>query len=335
MKVRVSAPSRIHFGLFSIGKQTDREFGGAGLMLKSPRTTIELEPASRFEIRTSGETTDTNEALTSKATEFATRWYQHVESLLPVEKRDAAGLPHCRINVLERPPQHAGFGSGTQFGLSIICGLNTLFEIGNPSIQETILMAGRARRSAIGSYGFFKGGFLVERGRATSDPVSPLDFQDPFPDWPVVVAVARNQSKVFGQAEAQAFQNLPATPADQRDSITDRVREYLIPALMKKDFDSFSEEITNLGIASGRLFESIQGGVYNGEEVSRTVTAMREFGIQGTGQSSWGPAVFGLTQDMDQATALAQFLGDKFPQHELFISTADNRGANVETLEWS
>ena len=39
------APSRLHFGLFSVGNIVERQFGGVGLMIDHPTTRLQIQSA--------------------------------------------------------------------------------------------------------------------------------------------------------------------------------------------------------------------------------------------------------------------------------------------------
>jgi beta-ribofuranosylaminobenzene 5'-phosphate synthase len=61
------------------------------------------------------------------------------------------------------------------------------------------------------------------------------------------------------------------------------------------------------------------------------VEFIRRQGLPGTGQSSWGPTVFAVT-DAERAGVLAERLRERFAlsAQEVPITEADNRGAEVE-----
>jgi predicted sugar kinase len=46
--VQVSAPSRLHFGLWSLAGGTLRAFGGVGAMVERPGLSLRIEPAPHF-----------------------------------------------------------------------------------------------------------------------------------------------------------------------------------------------------------------------------------------------------------------------------------------------
>ena len=81
------------------------------------------------------------------------------------------------------------------------------------------------------------------------------------------------------------------------------------------------------------MFESIQGGPYNGDDVARLVETIRDFGIDATGQSSWGPCVFSICPDVTTAEKLIDSLSRVYGQQCEFITTfADNAGARTKVL---
>ena len=89
-------------------------------------------------------------------------------------------------------PPHVGLGSGTQLALAVGRALGELFgvSIDTPNLARAV---GRASRSAIGTWIFDEGGFVVEGGhRAGAFGVAPLLARLPFPpDWHCTVAVPR------------------------------------------------------------------------------------------------------------------------------------------------
>src|SRR5436305_802625 len=104
--ITVTAPSRLHFGLFGLAAEEGRMFGGVGAMVDSPTLKLQVRQASKFECAG---------ALAERAEVFAQRWavFHRVSQ-----------LPNGRIEVLEAPPNHVGLGVGTQLGLAVAAGLN-------------------------------------------------------------------------------------------------------------------------------------------------------------------------------------------------------------------
>ncbi len=45
--IRVTTPSRLHFGMFSFGRAETRQFGGVGAMISAPGIRLTVRPAQR------------------------------------------------------------------------------------------------------------------------------------------------------------------------------------------------------------------------------------------------------------------------------------------------
>jgi predicted sugar kinase len=76
-----------------------------------------------------------------------------------------AAPPRC-IEVLSAPPQHVGLGVGTQLALAVAAGLNASCGFAAMTPAELAACMGRGQRSAVGSYGFYHGGLIIEDGKS-------------------------------------------------------------------------------------------------------------------------------------------------------------------------
>jgi beta-ribofuranosylaminobenzene 5'-phosphate synthase len=56
---------------------------------------------------------------------------------------------------------------------------------------------------------------------------------------------------------------------------------------------------------TGRWFAAVQGGAFAPGPGAELVRRMAEWGASGVGQSSWGPAVYGIVGDEAHAARLA------------------------------
>ena len=320
----VSAPSRLHFGLFSVGKNVKRRFGGAGLMIDQARTEIEITQSSHFEILPHRDALSCQKAVAA--------WF---DSLKVPLKNDFSidqlkQLP-LKISINATPPRHSGFGSGTQLALAAAFAVNSFFELPVPPPEEIAVSIGRGKRSAIGSHGFFKGGFLVDRGKLSTDLLAPLDFQVDFPqNWRIVTMIPQNGSGLSGNQELDAFSKLPQTTQRERQQMIDIVRNQVLPGLLKTDLDTFGEGIFEFGRRSGMMFSQIQKGPYYGAEAESLVNEIRGLGIRGVGQSSWGPCIFAVLKNDCEADDLINWLE---LNHEAPLSInkcrADNQGVRT------
>jgi beta-ribofuranosylaminobenzene 5'-phosphate synthase len=79
----------------------------------------------------------------------------------------------------------------------------------------------------------------------------------------------------------------------------------LLPALVDGDLKAFGETITTIQQINGSWFAPVQGGTFASGVSTGLISKMRDWGAAGVGQSSWGPAVYAITEGDDCAAALA------------------------------
>jgi beta-RFAP synthase len=225
-------------------------------------------------------------------------------------------LPPQQIIVEEAPPEHVGLGVGTQLGLAVgrALALAWGYNLDAPDLARRV---GRGLRSAVGVYGFAHGGFLVESGKryGQEESLAPLAIRASFPsEWRVVLVTPREAPGLHGAAELEAFAHLAARP-DARartDALCRLVLLGMLPALAKADLQAFGESLYDFNARAGEAFAGVQGGVYSGPRVAECVAFLREAGVRGVGQSSWGPTVFAVVGDEDRAADLLARLSRRF-----------------------
>lgn len=322
--VTISAPSRLHFGLFSIGDLVSNQYGGIGLMIDSPRTEVTVAPDRAFNVV---------DGPGSQACRAAIEiWFDTIRSASGSEFANTKleELPAC-VEVSRLPPRHSGFGSGTQLAFASALALTRYFNLAIPSPDELAVMVGRGKRSGIGSHGFFHGGLLVDRGKCDPRQLAPLDFQTDFPEpWRIVTVLLKSESGIHGRQELNAFGNLPSSSRQQQQEMIEIVRSQIIPSVMRRDFDIFSDSLYQFGRKSGMMYAEIQKGPYNGPRIAALIEQIRQFGIQGVGQSSWGPCVFAITSNDASAKSLTEMLQNQYGDHcSIETSKADNQGAKT------
>ncbi|HEV7225600.1 MAG TPA: DUF447 domain-containing protein [Pirellulales bacterium] len=311
----VKAPSRLHFGMFSFGQPGVRQFGGAGAMIDSPGIELRISAADR--LRVDGPSSERLRTFAERAARGA-EWIPE-------------GIP-CRIEVQIAPPEHVGLGSGTQLGMAAAIGLNAFF--GGPwrTAEDFARASERGRRSAIGLHGAMAGGFLIEAGKFADEEISPLVARIELPSaWRFALFWPRGEQGLAGEAELQAFERLPPIPSAATQALCQQALLELAPAAAEQDFDRFSESLYRFGRAAGQCFAVQQGGVYASPRVARLVDRLRSLDIRGAGQSSWGPAAFALTADVQRAQELVAQIAGEAPDLESLIAAPANRGVQVET----
>ena len=79
----------------------------------------------------------------------------------------------------------------------------------------------------------------------------------------------------------------------------------MLPALADGDLHAFGSALTEVQQVTGRWFATIQGGAFARGRSAELIARMTELGAEGVGQSSWGPAVYGIVDGDAAATRLA------------------------------
>ena len=287
--VFVEAPARLHFGVLDLRGDLGRRFGGIGAAVPAPSLLLEARRAAALKAEGSD---------AARALEFARRFARH------------HGLDLRLHFCLHRSiPPHAGLGSGTQLALAVarasaeLCGLPT-------DVMSLAHAVDRGRRSGVGTWTFAYGGFVLEGGRAAGgERVAPLLARLPFPDaWRCVVVVPRGKPGLAGDDEAAAFARLPTPGARDVERVAHLVLMQLLPALAEADLAGFGAALEEVQRITGGWFAPAQGGVFAPGETGELVERLRAWGAVGVGQSSWGPAVYGIVGDRGTAQALAERL---------------------------
>lgn len=311
----VFAPSRLHFGMLSFGRPDTRQFGGVGAMISAPALRLSIAPSETLEVCGLG--ADRARQFVSRLAERAAWW------------PDRAA---CRVTIEDAPPAHAGLGSGTQLGMAVATGLAHFFGAPPQSACELAQAVGRGRRSAIGVHGAMAGGLVVESGKFASEELSPLACRVELPDqWRFVLFLATGPIGLSGEAEQRAFDQLPPAPPRITAALCRTALCELVPAAVQGDFDRFGESLYQYGRLAGECFAPAQGGVYAHPCIERLVDECRRCGVQGVGQSSWGPSVFALTESAAAAERLIEDLREagELAATKTVIASPANSGCRI------
>jgi beta-ribofuranosylaminobenzene 5'-phosphate synthase len=321
MTIRVSAPSRLHLGdidPFGLGR-----FGYAPMLaLEKPRTLVEAAPGSAVEV--SG--IDVEEA----------RLYS--ERVVKAFK-----LPGARVRVVTRAPRHFGFGSTTQLALSIGKAITLAY---GRDVNSVELAKAVQRTSTGGVHTFQHGGFVVAGGLKVARGeriltraealIPPLIVRAAVPAaWHfVVVKPLQAAAGPSGDAEEDAFQRLHRehAPVPLIHEAYFTLMAHLVPSVIEKDAAAFAATLTRLQVLVGRIYQPVQGGVFNPAS-AWVIPLLRRVGAQGIGQSSWGPAVYAFAEDRQRATRMKKEIHEEVEgRAEVFIAHANNTGVDASTL---
>ena len=307
------APARLHFGVLDLRGMLGRRFGGMGAAVPAPALQLEAERADGYSA--SGPDAE-------RAVAFARRYGESV------------GLPGgARIRVTHGMPVHSGLGSGTQLALSVARALAELYGLEHDA-ATLARQVSRGARSGVGTWLFEHGGFVLEGGRREGAGLAPLLTRLPMPEsWRCVVAVPASSPGLSGDAEAEAFRTLPAPPEREVEHIAHLVLMQLLPALVEEDLGDFGSALAEVQRVTGQWFAPSQGGPFAPGPTAQLIARFREAGAAGVGQSSWGPAVYGLAASDGAADQLAGIARKQVGTTGLVVSGAfANRGAVVELL---
>jgi beta-RFAP synthase len=319
-------------------------FGSVGVTIDKPRILLKVSSASELVI---DESNTAEPGPKTKIEALVRRFLQHY------------GLREAvRVCLKERIPEHVGLGSGTQLALSIAVGLTRFFQRDIP-VEELSKVMMRGHRSGIGIAAFTKGGFLIDGGHKIEDQGSkiegrsakiedcdlrssipqsllelpPILFRHPFPDnWIFLVVIPEIKKGLSGETEQNAFKQLPPPSSQRVGEICRILVMKLLPALIEKDLKSFGEALTQIQRLVGSYFAPVQGGLFADKICEELITYMLACGAAGAGQSSWGPAVYGLVEGKENASELERkvraFIEGKV-KAMLFHAHGQNKGAEI------
>jgi beta-ribofuranosylaminobenzene 5'-phosphate synthase len=304
-RLEINAPARLHFGLINpviderawpgITKleQPIRSFGGCGVMIDQPALQLDIQRANHW--------TGTGSQV-ERAIEFGKLVTQHLRSQQAYD-----------IHIHSMAREHSGLGTGTSLGLAIaklICQDHGIQK----SAIELAPWVNRGARSAIGIHGSDRGGFLVDFGKLPTETITPTVQHYAVPhNWRFVLIHPKSAEHWHGDREKQAFAKMPSIAFNQIEALSRLILLGLIPAILNHDFQGFSRSLTEYNACVGLPFRDIQGGIYTSPAIDRAVEHLSKLGIEGAGQSSWGPTIFALVQDQDHGNWLQrQLSGSEF-----------------------
>ncbi|MDD1653450.1 MAG: chorismate pyruvate-lyase family protein [Methanomicrobiales archaeon] len=324
-RVIIDAPSRIHLTLIDLHGGLGRVDGSVGLALEEPRLLLEASLSSRCTVM-GGEP-----------------WAGEVAG--DVAGRVLAGIhagAPAAFTIREGVPRHVGLGSGTQMALSVGRALATLHgrEV---AVRDLARMAGRGGTSGIGAAAFEHGGFLVDGGHSfgpgrdkqdfrpssasSGIPPAPVVARHPFPeDWKVILAVPRTTAGASGALEREIFRTHCPVNEGEVQAVCREILMRMLPGIAERDLDIFGASVNRIqDLGFKRVEVSLQG-----QAIRDLLSAMRGAGAACAGLSSFGPAVYAITdtgaREVEQAarSAMAEREGGS-----TWITRARNEGARV------
>ncbi|WP_336022754.1 beta-ribofuranosylaminobenzene 5'-phosphate synthase family protein [Halobellus salinisoli] len=292
MAARITGCARLHFGFRNLSPKRDRLFGGLGVTLERPRVVVEADPAAG--VLCTGAASVDDETVAA-----ATRYARRAVSLLDVDG--------ARVTVERSLPRHVGLGSGTQLALSTLTAIARAHGR-DPAIRENAGRLGRGRRSGVGIAAFEAGGFVLDRGIPTEaypvdsaagdDPTAPpLATRKAIPEeWRFLLVLPDVSPGKSGDGEDTCMRTVVrrANPSIA-DRIDATVTQRVLPALVDEDVANFGRAVTTVDRLNGLWYADEQGDTYRPPVGSIVDEVTDSPAVFGAGQSSWGPAVYGVT----------------------------------------
>lgn len=252
------------------------------------------------------------------------------------QMRHWLALPHAQpiaCHITQWVPPHQGLGSGTQMALAVAHGMARLLGQPYTSAWELAPIVERGQRSGLGLHGFDRGGFLMEGGKRQPGDIASLLFRSDFPaEWTTLIIAPPAATGLNGVAETQAFRDLPPMPQALTAELARRALLELAPAIAERQFAEFATSLTEFGRLVGEYFAPVQGDVLAHPRMLKLAETLRQEGVQGLIQSSWGPSLATLWPTF----AAAQDARHRLQQSEwqdcgLIVAPPLNTGAQCET----
>jgi beta-RFAP synthase len=323
MKVKVTTSARLHLGFLDLNGDLGRLYGSIGVTVEAPQTQLTIEEQDDLIIG------DMDDQSRKRISSFLNAFSEHFKS-----------SPRGIISLQKHIPEHKGLGSGSQMGLALATALTRICNISENN-HDLARMAGRGLRSGIGITAFEKGGFIIDGGKTivsgkkqcTEPPKAVMRYNFPS-SWHFVLVIPEKKVGLSGEQEKEAMGYV--SPSRKiSEEICRLVMMQLLPALVEEDIEKFGDAVSEIDIRTGTFFKPVQGGIYSEKSSYTIIRHMIESGAAGAGQSSWGPAVYGLVHKNEAAKLserMKDFLERKNITSDVIITQARNRGARIEII---
>ena len=278
--VTVAVGARLHLGFLDLNGGLGRRFGSLGLALDAPETILDWAARRRIRQR---------DRRRSGRRNTLAGW------------RKIWGCRAVTDRIREAIPAHAGLGSGTQLALAGAAALRTLHGLAlDPEADAMVL--DRAARSGLGTGLFMHGGLALDGGRGADDRPAPIIARLPIPEqWHILLVLDPKAEGVHGACEVAAFKNLPVFPAELAGHLCRLTLMQALPAVAESDLAGFGRAVTEIQKHVGDYFGAVQGGRFASPRVAAVLDALAVNGVEGYGQSSWGPTGFAFAASRAEA----------------------------------
>lgn len=273
----VRAGYRLHLGFYRY-LDNGVYYGSIGVALEEPYLELRLSSSS-----------DSSSGL-----ELRTPTEESKDAILRVTRY--LGFTSGTAELAGYVRHHSGLGSVTRIYLATAVAASMLLGRSDLDLESMLLSLGRCRYSCVGYYTFIYGGLAVDSGvvdlsgRSIPKPLALLRVPR---NWYVVVAVPEGRG--LSESEERPYMDSPTAVEHQGDLY--RALVELLTAVKLERIDMFTRAIETIQGVAGKYFGRAQGGFFSSPYGDLISKIMFESGLRGIGQSSWGPAIFGFTDN--------------------------------------
>jgi predicted sugar kinase len=187
----------------------------------------------------------------------------------------------------------------------------------------------------LGIHGFEQGGFLLEAGKLPDQAVGCLIARAEMPhDWRWVLVRPLRQEGISGTAEMSAFGQLPPMSSSLTNALCGLAVRTIFPAIQEQDFLRFSLGLWEYGQLVGEYFAPVQGGVFADSQMRLLAAALKERGVLGIAQTSWGPTLAVIQPHQAAAAELMDWIrhSSSGQQCEVTCTRSLNDGASFRVM---
>jgi beta-ribofuranosylaminobenzene 5'-phosphate synthase len=209
------------------------------------------------------------------------------------------------------------------------------------TVNELAHLTGRGGTSGIGTAAFERGGFIIDGGHrfgpgcektgfapsSASKGIrpAPVTVRHDFPpEWRILLAIPDLPAGASGNREVDIFQKYCPVPLDEVRALCHEVLMRMLPAIVEHDLDQFGASINAVqNIGFKKVEHTLQP-----PQVAALLETMRGAGAAGAGMSSFGPALYAVSdtglKEIEQA---AQSFMQETGGGTSLITSARNVGA--------
>ena len=317
MKVEIKTPSRLHFGLIDLSNSHNRRFGSIGAT---------IDKGYKIQI------TDNSDKL--KVNSDNNKNINNVKEVVNKFSEEYGIHKNLNIDIIETLPRHVGLSSTTQLNLGTAIALKNLFKINKDYLDFAKLLE-RGNYTSIGTYGFKKGGFILDGGIDINktNKMPPMILREKIPKkWSFIVVIPKG--KGYDEKEESPILKNHIVNKKIPEKISHNILMKLLPAIKEKKISKFGESVNEIQELVGRSFSKYQDGKFH--KSSKKIVQYLSDNTYGAGQSSWGPGVYGITNEDRETKTLKsteEYLEEENIKAKTFIAKPNNKGYTIKLIE--